>query len=68
MGYVRIIRLSTVICQYLMSGLQKFADSEIGDDRDSVASDAMATSSVPPFQNLLMQFLDNRAPVLGKAS
>ena len=45
---------------------QKFADSEMMDDKDSIASDAMMSSGYPVYQQLLMDFLHEDAPVLGK--
>lgn len=36
------------------------------DDRDSISSGNVMQNSVPIFQGLLMKFLDNDAPVLGK--
>jgi len=39
-------------------------DGEAADDHESTMSDA-ASSGIPMFQTQLMQFLDNKAPVLG---
>lgn len=41
-------------------------DSDILDEKESLGSEAMAPGGLPVFQNLLMQFLDTRAPVLGR--
>ena len=36
------------------------------DDKDSTGSDMMVPAGVPVFQNLLLHFLDTKAPALGK--
>lgn len=36
------------------------------DDKESAGSDALVSFGVPPFQCLLMEFLDKRAPLLGE--
>jgi len=36
------------------------------EDKDEGGSDELVSAGVPPFQSLLMDFLDNRAPLLGK--
>jgi hypothetical protein len=46
--------------------LQKYGDSDVPDDKDSAGSDMMIPASVPVFQSLLLNFLDTKAPVLGK--
>ncbi|XP_069105326.1 mediator of RNA polymerase II transcription subunit 12-like protein isoform X3 [Argopecten irradians] len=43
---------------------EKFGDTDMIDDKDSLGSDAMVPSGLPAFQGLLMSFLDERAPVL----
>ena len=45
---------------------QKYGDSDVPDDKDSAGSDMMIPASVPVFQSLLLNFLDTKAPVLGK--
>jgi Eukaryotic Mediator 12 subunit domain. len=45
----------------IMSG-----ESDAGDEKDSVSSANGAPTGVPVFQPLLMKFLDNDAPILGK--
>jgi len=47
--------------------LQKYSDGEMGEDKDSAGSDMFISPSVPLFQNLLLNFLDNKAPVLGES-
>ncbi|XP_013408893.1 mediator of RNA polymerase II transcription subunit 12-like protein [Lingula anatina] len=42
-------------------------ESEILDEKDSLGSEAMAPSGLPIFQNLLIQYLDHRAPVLDES-
>ena len=44
---------------------QKNVENEMTDDKESVGSEALGPSSTWPFQSLLVQFLDNSAPVLG---
>ena len=55
---------STIVCYVF----QKFNESELMDEKDSLGSEAMAPSGLPVFQGQLMQFLDARAPVLGMAT
>lgn len=43
---------------------QKYGDLEGAEDKDGIHPDAGMTT--PVFQSLLMNFLDTRAPVLGK--
>ncbi|KAK6194758.1 hypothetical protein SNE40_000324 [Patella caerulea] len=43
---------------------EKYGDSDMMDDKDSIGSDAMVPPSIPIFQHLLMDFLDTSAPVL----
>ncbi|KAJ8310216.1 hypothetical protein KUTeg_012081 [Tegillarca granosa] len=43
---------------------EKFGDTDVSEDKDSVGSDMMVSPGVPIFQNLLLHFLDERAPVL----
>ena len=45
--------------------LQKYGDSDMLDDKDSAGSDMMVSPGVPVFQNLLLHFLDTKAPALG---
>ncbi|KAL8595941.1 hypothetical protein ACOMHN_018253 [Nucella lapillus] len=46
----------------------KYHDSEMMDDKDEGGSDEMVSVGVPPFQPLLMDFLDTRAPLLEEHS
>ncbi|XP_076043982.1 mediator complex subunit kohtalo isoform X2 [Oratosquilla oratoria] len=43
-------------------------ESDIPDEKDSVASNQMVSSGAPVFQNLLLKFLDAQAPVLDENS
>jgi mediator of RNA polymerase II transcription subunit 12 len=43
---------------------QKFSDLDLGDERDSVASEMIGGGGSTPFQMLLMNFLDKKAPLL----
>lgn len=36
------------------------------DDKDSAGSDMLVPPGVPVFQNLLLHFLDTKAPTFGK--
>ena len=45
--------------------LQKIGDGE-NIDEDSMESDIIASSGQPTFQNFLLQFLDTKAPVIGR--
>jgi hypothetical protein len=46
---------------------QKSGEGDANDDRDSTASE-VTSNAMPLFQNQLMQFLDKKAPVLGKVN
>ena len=45
--------------------LQKYGDGDMMDDKDSTGSDMLVPAGVPVFQNLLLHFLDSKAPTLG---
>lgn len=47
--------------------LQKYNDADLVDEKDSQDSSA-APTGLPVFQNLLVNFLDTEAPVLGELS
>ncbi|XP_076454432.1 mediator of RNA polymerase II transcription subunit 12-like protein [Babylonia areolata] len=46
----------------------KYHDSEMMEDKEDGGSEEMVSVGVPPFQSLLMDFLDNRAPLLEEHS
>ncbi|XP_067668814.1 mediator of RNA polymerase II transcription subunit 12-like protein [Haliotis asinina] len=43
---------------------EKYGDTDMMEDKDSIGSDQMIPPGLPAFQSLLMDFLDNQAPVL----
>ena len=45
---------------------QKYHDGEMMEDKEEGGSDELVSTGIPPFQSLLMDFLDHRAPLLGK--
>ncbi|KAL3848034.1 hypothetical protein ACJMK2_018917 [Sinanodonta woodiana] len=47
---------------------EKYMESDMMDDKESLGSDAMVPPTVPSFQNLLMHYLDTKAPVLDENS
>lgn len=47
--------------------LQKYGESDMMTDKESVASDTLVSTETPVFQNILFQFLDERACCLGNS-
>ncbi|XP_070173165.1 mediator of RNA polymerase II transcription subunit 12-like protein isoform X2 [Littorina saxatilis] len=47
---------------------EKYQDGEMMEEKEEVGSDDMVSMGVPPFQSLLMDFLDHRAPLLEEHS
>ncbi|XP_052783955.1 mediator of RNA polymerase II transcription subunit 12-like protein isoform X1 [Mya arenaria] len=43
---------------------EKYSDADVPDEKDSAGSDMMISPSVPLFQGLLLNFLDNKAPII----
>lgn len=54
----------TFTCLIFVVLLQKYIDSDVADEKDSLSSTSLM-SGVPVFQNLLMKYLDTQAPILG---
>lgn len=46
--------------------MQKYGEAEVIDDKESAGSDVYVPPGIPPFQSILMDFLDSRAPLLGE--
>ena len=60
------VNLYVHVTRFLNTLIQKFGESETGDEKESVGSEMLPPSGLPPYQKLVMHFLDKKAPALGK--